>query len=169
MKKAFLMTLTALIVSMSGCGTDRNPFFAEWDTPHGTPPFDQISNDHYQPAFEKGMSLHNEEIQLIATNRVPPTFENTIVALDRSGAALQRVENVFDAMQSSMNNEEIQELAEDIVPRMSKHDDAILLNGELFQRVKVVYDQRDSPPQQVIRPGYTLRSSPLNKMCTPSQ
>jgi peptidyl-dipeptidase Dcp len=144
MKKAFLMTLTGLIVSMSGCGTDRNPFFTEWDTPHGTPPFDLISTDHYQPAFEKGMSLHNEEIQLIATNRVPPTFQNTIEALDRSGAALRRVENVFDAMQSSMNSDQMQELAEEIAPRMSKHEDAILLNDELFQRVKAVYEQRDS-------------------------
>ncbi|MGB5875498.1 MAG: M3 family metallopeptidase [Bacteroidota bacterium] len=144
MKKAFFMTLTGLIVSMSGCGADRNPFFTEWDTPHGTPPFNLISTDHYQPAFEKGMSLHNEEIQLIATNQISPTFQNTIEALDRSGAALQRVENVFDAMLSSMNSDELQELAEEIVPRMSKHEDAILLNDELFQRVKTVYEQKDS-------------------------
>jgi peptidyl-dipeptidase Dcp len=144
MKKVLLMTLTGVIVSMSGCGTDRNPFFTEWDTPHGTPPFDQISTDHYRPAFEKGMALHNEEIQLIATNRIEPTFENTIVALDRSGAALRRVENVFDAMLSSMNNDQMKEIAEEILPKMSKHEDAILLNDSLFQRVKAVYEQRDS-------------------------
>jgi peptidyl-dipeptidase Dcp len=144
MKKVLLMTLTGVIVSMSGCGTDRNPFFTEWDTPHGTPPFDQISMDHYRPAFEKGMSLHNEEIQLIGSNRIEPTFQNTIEALDRSGAALRRVENVFDAMLSSMSNDQMREIAEEITPKMSKHEDDILLNDELFQRVKTVYDQRDS-------------------------
>jgi len=144
MKELFLMSLTGLILCMSGCTADRNPFFAEWDTPHGTPPFDLIRIDHYRPAFEKAMSLHNEEIELIATNRIPPTFENTIEALDRSGTALKRVDHVFNAMLSSMNNDEMQEIAEEIAPRMSKHDDAILLNDQLFQRAKTVYEQRDS-------------------------
>ncbi len=144
MNKYFLLTLTAAIVSMSGCGTEPNPFFTEWDTPHGTPPFELISTEYYRPAFEKGMSLHNEEIQLIATNRIPPTFENTIEALDQSGTALKRVENVFDAMLSSMNNDEMKEIAQDILPRMSQHEDAILLNADLFQRVRAVQEQRDS-------------------------
>jgi len=144
MKKYFLLTLTAVIVSMSGCGTEPNPFFTEWDTPHDTPPFESISTDHYLPAFEKGMSLHNQEIQLIATNRVPASFENTIEALDQSGTALKRVENIFDAMLSSMNNDEMKEIAQNILPRMSQHEDAILLNGDLFQRVQAVHEQRDS-------------------------
>ncbi|MCK5573150.1 MAG: M3 family metallopeptidase, partial [Bacteroidetes bacterium] len=83
-------------------------------------------------------------IQLIATNRIPPTFENTIEALDQSGTALKRVENVFDAMLSSMNNDEMKEIAQDILPRMSQHEDAILLNADLFQRVRAVQEQRDS-------------------------
>ena len=94
-----------------------NPFLAEWKTPFRVPPFDLIELAHYQPAFQAAMTKHDEEIDVILANSSAPTFENTIVALEHSGALLSRVTNVFFAMNSSMTNEEMQGIAK-IVARL---------------------------------------------------
>ena len=138
------LLLTAL--SMSNCKevaqNEPNPFFEEWTTPYGVPPFDRIKAYHYEPAFERAMSLHNEEIAAIATNPEPATFENTVAAMDYSGRMLSDVSNIFAMMCAAETSEELQALEEKIMPRLSAHSDAMLMNDTLFERVKVVYDSR---------------------------
>jgi peptidyl-dipeptidase Dcp len=122
----------------------QNPFFEDWDTPFGVPPFDRIEEAHYMPAFLKAMEEHNAEIEDIVQNSDLPTFANTIEALDRSGAFLTKVNYVFQNMAGANTNEKIQQIEQEIAPRLAKHDDDINLNKTLFQRTKVVYEQKDS-------------------------
>ncbi len=143
MKSVVLLFSCALGVLMTAATYADNPFLEEWTTPFGVPPFDSIQLEHYRPAFEDAMQRHQQEIRVIFTQRSAPTFENTIAALDRSGTLLDRVNNVFHAMESSLTNERIQALAKEIAPQLSQHRDEILLNDQLFQRVKAVYDARE--------------------------
>ena len=136
-----ILAMTTLVIS--GCTSPKNPVLEPWNTPFGVPPFSEIATSHYVPAFDEGMKLHREEIQKIADNGDPATFENTIEALDRSGSMLTRVSNLFFAMNSSMTNDGMQAVARELAPVLSKHRDEILLNDRLFQRVKAVYDARD--------------------------
>ncbi len=124
----------------------QNPFFEDWDTQtsFGVPPFDRIQEEHYMPAYLKGMEQHKTEIEDIAQNSEPPSFANTIVALDRSGVFLTKVNFVFQNMASAHTNEKIQQIEQEIAPLLAKHDDDINLNEGLFQRTKFVYDQKDS-------------------------
>lgn len=121
-----------------------NPFFEQWTTPYGVPPFDRIKTYHYKPAFDKALSLHNEEIEAIVANSEEPTFENTVAAMDRSGRMLSDVSNVFGMICAAETNEELQALEEQIMPLLAAHSDAILMNDKLFERVKTVYDSRKS-------------------------
>ncbi len=121
-----------------------NPFFEEWDTPFGVPPFDRIKEEHYMPAFEEGMKRHNQEIDAIVSNSEPPSFENTVEALDRSGVFLTRVDRVFGNMASANTDAELQKIEQEVAPLLSKHNDDINLNEGLFQRTKAVYEQKDS-------------------------
>ncbi len=120
-----------------------NPFFGEWDTPFGVPPFDKIKEAHYLPGFEKGFDEQRLEVQAIAANAEAPTFENTIEALERSGALLTKVGSVFYRNVSANTNDEIQAIAKKVAPMQSKHQDDILLNEKLFQRIKTVFEQRE--------------------------
>lgn len=120
-----------------------NPFYQEWKTPYGTPPFDEIKQDHYLPAFKQGIEEQNKEIEAILTNEEEPTFENTVEALEYSGSLLTKVSNVFFAMTSSMTNDEMQAIAKEVSPMLSKHNDDINLNPELFERIKAVYDKKN--------------------------
>ncbi len=122
---------------------DANPFFTESDLPYQMPPFDKIEDEHYQPALEKGMEQQIAEIEEIAQNPEPPTFENTIVAMERSGELLDRVRPVFSNMAGAHTNDRIQEVQKAVAPKLSAHRDAILLNPDLFQRVDTLYQQRD--------------------------
>jgi peptidyl-dipeptidase Dcp len=122
----------------------ENPFFTEWTAPFGVPPFDEIKPEHYMPAFEKGIAEHDAEIAAIADGADAPTFANTIEALDRSGALLAKVGPVFGNQDGALTNEEIQKIAERVMPLLAKHDDDILLNEKLFARVKALYERRDS-------------------------
>lgn len=122
----------------------ENPFFTEWDTPFGVPPFDKIENEHYRPAFAEGMRLEKEEIDAIVNNPESPTFENTLMALDKSGAFLDRVYSVFSNLSSANTNDSIQAIEKDIEPELSAHYDDINLNEGLFKRVKAVYEQREN-------------------------
>ena len=122
---------------------NKNPFLTEWDTPFGTPPFDKIKQGHYLPAFKKGIEEQKEEIESIIDNTEEPTFENTIEALEYSGSLLDKVSRVFNAMTDAMTNDELQAINKEVSPMLSKHNDDIYLNPELFERIKAIYDQRE--------------------------
>lgn len=145
MKKVILATAVALTI-LTGCQQKvENPFFAEtWNTPYGVPPFDQIKFEHYKPAFEEGMKQQNAEIEAIVTNSDAPTFENTIVALENSGRFLAKVSTVFFCLIGSDRTDEMQALNEELAPVLSKHEDEIAMNAKLFERIKAVYEQKET-------------------------
>ena len=121
-----------------------NPFFAESALPYRLPPFDRIDDAHYRPAFERGMAEQIEEIEAIAARPDPPTFENTIVPLERSGRLLDRVASVFFSLASAHTNDAINEIRNEMAPRLAAHTDAILLNADLFARVRTLHERRES-------------------------
>jgi peptidyl-dipeptidase Dcp len=123
-------------------GSD-NPLLAEWDTPFGVPPFDAIGSDDYLPAFREAMQRHRAEIEAIAASTERATFANTIEALERAGADLQRVSNVFHAVEAANTDDTLRETNRVISPELARHSDAIVLDPRLYERVKAVYDQRD--------------------------
>ena len=138
-----------LLMTMVSCGSgakqNDNPFFeSEWSTPYGVPPFDRITNNHFKPAFEHGMSLHNEEIEVIVASKEEPTFDNVILAYDNAGRMLYRVSNVFGMLESADTDEQKQALAAELMPRLAAHDDAIMMNDKLFEKIKSVYERRHS-------------------------
>lgn len=121
-----------------------NPFFGTWDTPFETPPFDAIKEGDFMPAFNAGIDMHKAEIALITASKKNSTFKNTIEALDCSGALLTKVGNVFGCLNGANTNDELQQIARDVTPLLSKHQDDILLDANLFARVKAVYEKKDS-------------------------
>ncbi len=121
-----------------------NPFFAASDLYMHYPPFDQIKNSDYVPAFERGMEEQLAEIEVIANQAENPTFDNTLVPLEKSGQTLDRVSRVFFALASADTNDEIEEVRSQMAPRLSAHRDQILLNDKLFARIEALYEQRDS-------------------------
>lgn len=127
----------------TSAGQESNPFFSESDLPYHMPPFDKIENEHYKPALLEGMERQLAEVEEIANNPEPPNFENTIVALERSGELLERVSSVFFNMTSAHTNDALQEIEKEIAPKLSAHRDAIRLNSKLFDRVKTLYEKRD--------------------------
>ena len=122
----------------------QNPFYAESDLYMKYPPFDRVKNEHYAPAFEKGMAEHMVEINAIANNADAPTFENTIIAMEKSGALLDRVATVFFALISAHTNDEMEAVRSDMAPKLSAHSDQILLNGSLFERVSSLHENRNN-------------------------
>ena len=146
MKKQVLIAGVAALALLAGCKDKKameNPFFAEWGTPYEIPDFQKIKTEHYLPAFEEGMRRQQEEIAAIVSNPDAPTFENTIEAMEYSGALLNEVSAVFFNLTSSNNSPELEAIEEEIVPRLTQHGDDIALNPDLFARVKAVYDQKD--------------------------
>ncbi len=123
---------------------DMNPFFSPFDTPYGIPAFEQIKESHYVSAMREGMRIQKEEIAAITRNKEKPTFENTILALENSGKLLNEVLAVFYNLNSAHTNDTLQQIAQEMAPELSAHSDDIALNEELFNRVKSVYDQRES-------------------------
>lgn len=121
---------------------DLNPFFEIYSTPHGTAPFDRIKIEHYEPAIREGIRRQNEEIDAIIHNPEAPTFGNTLLPYEKSGELLHRVNTVFGNMLSAETSDELQELAKEIMPLMSEHENNISLNEELFARIKAVYKQK---------------------------
>ena len=121
-----------------------NPFFTASTLPYQAPPFDKIKDSDYQPAIEEGMKQQLQEVEQIANNPEPPTFENTYVALEKTGVLLHRVMAVFNAVTGANTNDTLQKVQEDEAPKLAAHEDAIHLNDKLFQRIQAVYDQRDS-------------------------
>jgi peptidyl-dipeptidase Dcp len=151
MTSTFILTLLASLgLAVLGCaGTatedaaSANPFFAESSLPFALPPFDQIDDAHYRPAFERGMADQLVEIEAIANTADTPTFENTVVQMERSGRLLTRVANVFFGLTSADTNDVLDAIEAEIAPTLSAHNDQILLNDTLFARVKTLYDERD--------------------------
>ncbi len=149
MKKLTLILLAAVMITACNTGSKEkaageNPFFTEYDTPFGVPPFGEIENAHFLPAIEKGIEEQAAEIEAIVNNTAAPDFGNTIAALDYSGELIRKVTGVFYNYNSSNTSEEIQAIAKDIAPRLSAHYDNINLNPALFKRVKDVYENRAS-------------------------
>ena len=117
-----------------------NPFLSEFQTPYGTPDFNRIKTEHYEPAFLAGIDRQNEEIKAIVENPEEPTFENTIVALDNSGEVLDRVSGVFFALTEADTNDRLMELESKFAPMLSEHSDNIFLNQDLYKRVAAVHE-----------------------------
>lgn len=124
--------------------TDENPFFSEYDTPFQVPPFAQIKEVHFLPAFHEGIKQQQAEIEAISNNSEAPTFENTVAALDYSGGLLRNVSSVFDNLTDAHTNDELQRIDKEVSPLLSKNSDDILLNAPLFTRIKAVYEQKES-------------------------
>ncbi len=122
----------------------NNPLLRPSPLPYGLPPFDRIHDDDFLPAFDAGMAEQKQEVRAIAGNSEPPTFDNTIVALERSGRTLDRVESVFFNLTASDTNPTLDDIQKQIAPQLAAHADAIFLDHALFQRVRTLYEQRDS-------------------------
>jgi peptidyl-dipeptidase Dcp len=155
MKRLSILPLMAAITLAASCGnkgeqTDHqsalpagNPFSEASKLPYQAPSFDKIKDGDFQPAMEAGMKEQLEEVRKIADNPEAPTFENTLVALERSGQLLQRVNGVFDLMTGANTNPELQKIQEEEAPKLAAHHDAIFLNSKLFKRVENIYNQRE--------------------------
>lgn len=123
---------------------NNNPFFEASTLPLEAPDFDAISEEHFKPAFERGIEEQLNEIERIASNQDEPTFENTILEMEKSGVLLSRVSRVFYNLTSANTNEEIQQIQSEMAPKLAAHSDDILLNNDLFERVETVYNNRGS-------------------------
>ena len=140
-----VMTLSfvaAAVYAAAAPQSEPNPLLTPSALPFQAPPFDKIKDAHYGPALEEGMKQQIAEIAAIANNPAAPTFENTLVAIEKSGQTLARAEQAFDAVTGANTNDALQKLQEEVAPKQAAHTDAILLNDKLFARVEAVYKQR---------------------------
>ncbi len=138
-----IMAATPNNPSKNFSGTNhKNPFFQPSTLPFQAPPFNKIKDSDYKPAIEEGMKQQLEEIKKIADNPAAPTFENTLVALEKSGQMLDRVTMVFNAVTAANTDSVLQKVQEEEAPRLAAHHDAIFLNTKLFERVKAIYQKR---------------------------
>ena len=150
-----IMLISAAAALLSGCeATTNNPLLEKFTTPFEATPFDKIKTEHYLPAFTYGMEEGRREINAIANNADQPTFDNTIAALEYSGASLARTEGVFFNLNEAETNPEMQRIAHEITPLLTEYSNDITLNEKLFARVKAVYDGADrsllSPEQAML-------------------
>lgn len=146
----FLIASTLIVFIMTGCKTapkettNQNPFLSDYSTPFKTPPFSQITHEHYMPAFKAGMAEQKKNIDLIIKNSEAPTFENTIVALENSDPLLNKVSSVFYNLSSAETDSILQSLNKELAPIITSHSDDIKLNKELFSRIKAIYENKDN-------------------------
>ena len=143
--KNILIIFAMSILGLTSCNSDSckdNPFFSDYGTYLEAPAFDKIKNEHYMPAFIEGMKQNKAEIEAICNNSETPTFENTIWAYDKSGELLGKVGGVFFNMMECMSDDELLQIAEEVMPMMSAHGDDIAMNPVLFEKIKYVYDHR---------------------------
>lgn len=143
-KKSILILAASCMMYSCTTQTESNPFFTEFQTPNGVPPFDKIKLEHYEPAFLKGIEEQNANIQAIINNTEASTFDNVIVALDNSSPILDRTRGVFYNMTEAETTDELTALSMKLAPVLSEHDDNISLNQDLFKKVNAVYQQKDS-------------------------
>ncbi|MCL2073608.1 MAG: M3 family metallopeptidase [Marinilabiliaceae bacterium] len=146
MKKLLIATMTGALL-LSGCATKEsapNPFFEEYTTQYGVPPFDEFKIEHYMPALLAAIEQHQKEIDAIVTNEEPPTFQNTIEALDYSGKLLEKVHLLAENLYLVNSNDLLDEFIEKANPLMSEHNDNIYMNDQLFERIKLLNDNKTS-------------------------
>ncbi|MGM0649479.1 MAG: M3 family metallopeptidase [Bacteroidota bacterium] len=151
MKKLMIMIIPVILFSVA-CKDDKqdkqdkeqhdNPFFRTWETRYGTPPFDEIENEHFLPAFKEAIKQEEEDIAEITGNEDAPTFENTIEPFDRSGKMLTKVSRVFFNLKSALSDSTIQSIAKEVSPMLSEHSSNIMLDEKLFERIDAVYEKR---------------------------
>jgi peptidyl-dipeptidase Dcp len=152
MTKKLIKMIALSAIALASCTSNKepkpeaeapNPFLTEYTTPFQVPPFDQIKNEHYLPAFEAGMKEQLTEVKSIVNNEETPTFQNTILPFDKSGEILDRVSNVFFNLNECLTNDEMIEIAEEVLPLLSKHSDSIMMNPKLFERIDYVFQHRN--------------------------
>jgi len=141
--KTFIILSSVLVFACSESEDMKNPFYTSYETDFEVPPFSDIKDEHFLPAFEKGMKEHNLEIQSIIDNDNTPSFENVIVALERSGDLLNKVGAVFFNISQSNTNKNLENIERKISPRLTQHYDAISLNPKIFRKVKNLWDNID--------------------------
>jgi peptidyl-dipeptidase Dcp len=145
------LTLALVLAAVPACVSNAgsapmNPLLAEWKTPFGVPPFDEIKPEHYLPAYRTAIGRHTAEIEAIANATTKPTFANTIEALENSGQLLERIDLCFSNLGSAETSPELQAIDREVSPLMASHNDDITLNERLFQRVKGVWESRAKLP-----------------------
>jgi len=155
------MCFFALIILTIGCGIQaENLMLQKWNTPFQTPPFDEIRDEHFMPAFLETMKAEKAEVEAIANNEQEPTFKNTIEALEKSGKLLDRVSRVFGCLNGANTNDELQNISKEVAPLRAKHNDDINLNEKLFTRIKQIYEKKESlgltPEQDTLLENYYL-------------
>lgn len=161
MRKIFLLS----VIAMATIACNQNPLIHQPATPYDVPAFDQIKIEHYRPAFQEAFKQNRAEVHAIVANPDAPTFANTIEALDRSGRLLNDVSNIFFTLLESDGTDEMQALAEEIMPQLSQISDEIIMNEALFARVKAVYEQKDQlhlNPEQLMLLNNTYKSFAQN-------
>ncbi len=140
------MALISAGVMLNACTqkpkVEVNPFFTDYDTPFGIPPFDKITAEHFIPAFQEAITQQKAEIDVIVNNTAAPDFENTIVAFDNSGVLMRKINPVYGGLRGANSNQRLQEIAREITPMLSAHSNDIMLNQALFARIKEVYNNR---------------------------
>ena len=139
-----LAIVSGIAFAAAGARAETNPFFEPSSLPYQAPPFDRIREEHYAPAFAEGMKRQLAEIAAIADDPAPPTFANTLEAMERSGELLTRVSKVFFNLAQSNTTEGIQKIKAEIAPKLAAHRDAIFLDAKLYARVKALYEKRAS-------------------------
>ena len=145
MKKTLTIMAACAAISLISCKTEmNNPLLTESPLKYEAPVFDKITEDHYLPAFEAAVAEGKKEIEAIVNNPDAPTFENTILELEYAGSTLNRVASIFYNLNEANTSDRMQEIAEQISPMMTEYSLSIMLNGDLFNRVKAVYEQRES-------------------------
>src|SRR6478609_7723078 len=122
----------------------ENPLLTDWTGPFGLPPFGAIAPAHFRPAFDAALSLHRAEIDAIAANLAPPDFDNTIVALEKSGRALERVANVFFVLAGADTSDDIEAVEREVSPLLARHGNTLYLNRALYARIAELYRRRDA-------------------------
>src|SRR5437762_5486155 len=132
--------LSAQITAVSAANPSDNPLLKESTLPYHYPPFDQIKDEHFAPAIEAGMREQLKEVDLVANSSEKATFDNTVVALERTGRLLDRAEQTFSNLNSCNTNPAMQKIEKEMAPKLSAHHDAIDLNGKLFARLKRLHD-----------------------------
>jgi peptidyl-dipeptidase Dcp len=137
------ISVTAEQSPVQNSNVENNPLLTESSLPYHVPPFDKIKDEHFTPAIEAGMCEQLKEVEVVANNSEKPTFENTIVALERTGRLLDRAERIFSNLNACNTNPTLQKIETEMAPKLSAHRDAIYLNSKLFARIQELYDNRD--------------------------
>jgi len=137
------LAFTQTVLAAPAAALAGNPLAVASKLPFHYPAFDQIKDEHFQPAFVEGMRIQLKEIEAIANNKQPATFENTVVAMEKSGELLTRVQTTFGNLQGANTNDKLDAIDSEMSPKMAAHGDAIYLNAKLYARVKSLYDKRD--------------------------